>query len=122
MKIMPKLIALIAAVLALAACAVTPQHYLVFFPKDVTNLTPEGQAVVIEIARRSATLHPSRIIVRGEADRATDQDTALADIRAAHVVAALSDAGLDMARIERRPPGVAADATAVRRVEVTLAP
>jgi outer membrane protein OmpA-like peptidoglycan-associated protein len=119
---MPKLMALIAAALALAACTAAPHHYLVFFPKGVTSLTPEGQAVIAEIAQRSATRHPSRIIVRGEADGATDQDTALADIRAAHVVAALSDAGLDMARIERRPPGVAADLAVPRRVEVTLEP
>jgi outer membrane protein OmpA-like peptidoglycan-associated protein len=119
---MPKPIAILAAALVLAACAATPQNYPIFFPKDVTSLTPEGQALVTEIVRRGTAQHASRIIVRGEADGPTDQDIALADIRAAHVVTALSDAGLDAARIERRPPGAQADATVMRRVMVTLEP
>ncbi|MGB8841254.1 MAG: hypothetical protein WCC64_09275 [Aliidongia sp.] len=119
---MPKPIAILAAALVLAACAVTPHNYPIFFPKDVTSLTPEGQALVSEIAQRGTTLHAVRIIVRGEADGTTDQDIALADIRAAHVVTALSEAGLDAARIERRPPGTQDDATVMRRVIVTFEP
>jgi len=112
----------VAGLLALAGCASEPQKYLVFFQTDATVLTPEAQAVVAQIAQRNAAEHPARIIVEGQADGATSDETALADTRAARVATALSAAGVDAARIERRPgvPPQGAGGVAARKVLVTF--
>jgi|GEM_PF-3977342 hypothetical protein len=113
-----------AALLALGNCTGTPQHYLVFFPRDTSVLTPEAQIVVAEIARRSAADNGSRIVVEGQAEGVTGPETALAQARAAHVAEALSAGGIEPARIERRAT-VSQDGqggVAARKVVVTLEP
>jgi len=121
---MLKLISVMAALLVVAGCTSEPKGYPVFFSQDATVITPEAQAVITQIAQRNAEQHPAHIIVEGQADGATPQETALAEARAARVAAALSAAGIDPTRIERHPgtPEPGASGVAARKVLVTFSP
>jgi hypothetical protein len=119
-----KAFAALALMVALAGCASNLPSYPVFFNPDATALTPDAQRVVVEIAHRSAAEHPSKIIVEGQADGATSQETVLAEARAGRVADALAAAGIDPARIERRPgvPAATDSGVSARKVLVTLVP
>ena len=121
---MLKPIGVMAMLLLVAGCASEPKTYPVFFSQDATVITPEAQAVIVQIAQRSAEQHPAHIVVEGQADGATPQETALAEARAARVAQALTSAGIDPARIERHPgtPDPGASGVAARKVLVTFAP
>jgi flagellar motor protein MotB len=112
------------ALLLVAGCASEPKTYPVFFSRDAAEITPEAQSVIAQIAQRSAEQHPAHIIVEGQADGATPQDTALAETRAGRVAEALTAAGIDPARIERHPgmPEPGASGVAARKVLVTFSP
>ena len=121
---MLKPIGVMAMLLLVAGCASEPKTYPVFFSQDAAVITPEAQAVIVQIAQRSAEQHPAHIVVEGQADGATPQETALAEARAARVAQALTSAGIDPARIERHPgtPEPGASGVAARKVLVTFAP
>jgi outer membrane protein OmpA-like peptidoglycan-associated protein len=121
---MLKPIGVMAALLLVAGCASEPKTYPVFFSQDATVITPEAQSVIAQIAQRNAEQRPAHIIVEGQADGGTAQDTELAEARADRVAAALAASGIDPARIERHPgtPESGATGIAARKVLVTFAP
>ena len=121
---MLKPIGMMTALLLLAGCASEPKTYPVFFSQDAAVITPEAQAVIAQIAQRSTEQRPAHIIVEGQADGATPQETALAEARAARVAEALTESGIDPAKIQRHAgmPEPGASGVAARKVLVTFAP
>ncbi|MDB5405964.1 MAG: hypothetical protein JWL84_876 [Rhodospirillales bacterium] len=110
----------VSLLLGLAACATaTPPQYVVFFPKGDAALTPDAQAIVAQIAD-AARGNSSKLIVEGKADGGKPQDAALADERATVVVRELAAAGVENARMEKRPAAPAAGVTGVAAHEVTV--
>lgn len=117
----------LAAFGALASCAtprppIPAQQFDVFFVKDETTLTPEGQEVVQKIAKTARTVHPGRVTVEGQADGGTAHDAEVAHERGQHVAAALIAAGLAPAMVQQVPgaPPPNADGIAAHKVVVRL--
>jgi outer membrane protein OmpA-like peptidoglycan-associated protein len=110
----------VSLLLGLAACAtVAPPQYAVFFPKGDAALTPDAQSVVVQIAE-AARSNSGKLIIEGKADGGTPQDAALADERATAVIRERAGAGVQNARMEKRPAAPAAGVTGVAAHEVTV--
>ena len=77
-----------------------PEGYLVYFEWDTTALTPAGQAGLQE-GIRSALARNTGILLVGHADRsgASAYNQSLSEKRALIVVQAMTDAGIERARI-----------------------
>ena len=118
-----KRLAALAVILALAACAHEPgREFVVFFPADDSTVRPSAQAVISSIATVAAQSRTLRLEVEGQADGGTPKDADLAVARGRAVVAALTDAGVDPARIDEHPsPPVAGEVgLAAHKVVVRL--
>ncbi|HXP32007.1 MAG TPA: OmpA family protein [Stellaceae bacterium] len=120
-------VAILLALLLAAQCAsepAGPHRSTVFFETDDAAITPEGQQVVAQIAAEALRLNPSKIIVEGRADGGTPHDATLADQRAAAVMRALTAAGIDATRIEKRPsvPPPGWGGIAAHQAVITLLP
>jgi outer membrane protein OmpA-like peptidoglycan-associated protein len=119
--------AMLVALLLAAQCAgepVGPRRSIVFFETDDAALTPGGQQVVAQVAAEALRFNPSKIIVEGRADGGTPHDAALADQRAAAVMRALTAAGIDATKIEKRPsvPPPGWEGVAAHQAAITLMP
>jgi len=95
------------AVLILAGCAseppAEPSRFLIFFRADEATLTADAREIVATIGTAWRQRHPAKVVVAGNADGATAHDATLADERAATVVRALVEAGIDANAIEKEP-------------------
>jgi outer membrane protein OmpA-like peptidoglycan-associated protein len=95
---------MVALTAALLACATPqPRQFVIFFGTDQSNLTPEAQQLVSEIAAAAREQQPTSIAVAGYGDGTTAADAALADRRAETVIRALAGAGIDSKLIDKRP-------------------
>jgi outer membrane protein OmpA-like peptidoglycan-associated protein len=113
--------------IALAGCmspASAPRDFVVFFETDKATLTPEAKIVVVQMAHAAQTAASAKITVEGRADGGTAHDAALADERAAVVMRALVDSGIDATRIAKQPsaPPTGTTGTAAHQVIVQFLP
>ncbi len=110
-----------------AACAnpAPPEarNFVVYFQTGDATVTPDARQVVANAAA-AARNRPDKLVVEGHADGGATTDAELADRRALAVMRALTDAGVDAARIVKQqgapPPGEAG--VAAHQVIIRFAP
>ena len=109
----------------LAGCMTPePHNYFIYFQAGSAELTPEAQQIVTTIAAAANQHKAAKLAVEGRADGGTVADATLADQRAAKVMAALTEGGVDASRIAKQPgaPPEGVTGVAAHQVIVHLAP
>jgi len=123
-------IGMIAMIGALAGCRTSPpppRNYLVFFPFDSADLSPEARQVVDQAAAGAKAMKASTVAIAGFADRVgtPSYNQHLSERRVAAVEQALTADGVAPGRFLRIPLGEAEagiEGTGGRRVEIRLTP
>ena len=112
--------------LLLAGCHVAgPERFVVYYGAKSSQLDAEGQKVLATVAERARQRPGTPVVVSGYADPgpSPDANRQLAAQRAKAVADALTTAGVDGQRIQRRNMGGvdwSMDSIESRRVEITL--
>jgi outer membrane protein OmpA-like peptidoglycan-associated protein len=127
---MTRIPAVLALLAALAACmstsptpAPTADNFVVYFQTGDASLTPEARQVVANVVAASKT-RPDKLVVEGHADGGTTTDATLADRRAAAVMRALTDGGIDATRVIKAPgaPAPGTEGVAAHQVLIHFTP
>jgi len=115
---------LLVLLLAFGGCTdrLGQQDYVVFFPTNASNLTPEGRQVVDSVAANARDARPSKVIVEGHADGGTPHDASLANERARSVLLALGEAGVARLELAQSAPPVGTTGVAAHKVVVRFVP
>ena len=109
----------------LAGCMTPePRNYFIFFPAGSAELTPEARQIVTTIAAAANQRPAMKLAIEGRADGGATLDAALADKRATKVMEALTESGVNAARLTKQPgaPPAGVTGVAAHQVIVHLAP